>query len=225
MKNYFLVFGLIYCLSACSEPVAPVTPIVVKTAIELSTYTGDPNLKRNIILIFDDSGSMKGSPLARAKKATISLAQSLTNEYNFGLYGLNNQYVIPLIPIEGVINNVADKINSLGAGGGTPITDAINESVNYLSIQKQDQADYGSYTIIIVTDGAADDNDTMLKAVDLAISHGINMKTIGLDIGNHGLRKVTHFVEASSTDELTAALKKAVKAEIPDDGTFVPQDF
>jgi hypothetical protein len=91
--------------------------------------------------------------------------------------------------------------------------------------QQQEQAGYGSYTIVIATDGIADNTQRMFKEVDLAIEQGITIKTIGIDIKRHGLRQVTDFTEASSAQQLASAMDRAVRAEVTFTGGFVPQDF
>jgi hypothetical protein len=65
----------------------------------------------------------------------------------------------------------------------------------------------------------------MFKAVDRSINEGIIIKTIGIDIRNHGLQRVTEFTKASSTQQLTAAMQKAIRAEVDVPAGFIPQDF
>lgn len=189
----------------------------------------DLNLRKNVIIVFDDSGSM-GSMYGRgkiddAKDAVSSLIKNLSNDYNFGLYALNKKYIIPLKPISENRNSALNTIKQVRHGGTTPIGSAIQTVQGYLKAQKKIQSGYGFYTIIIVTDGAANNASSMFKAVGLAIENGINIKTIGFGIRKHKLMSVTDFVDASSTSQLTAALKKAVKAEVPGNITFTVQDF
>lgn len=186
---------------------------------------GDLTLRKNIVIVFDDSSSMSGNKIDRARKATITLLKSLSNEYNVAVYGLNIGVVVPLVPVEGGMTKHVKNVQKIDDGGDTPIGDSLLVAIKVLKKQKIRQSGYGTYTIVVVTDGAANNRNHMFKMVNTAIENGIQINTIGLDIGNHGLRQVTKFVEASSTEELTAALKKAVKAEVSEDVGFVSQDF
>ncbi len=201
----------------------------------------DLNLRKNVVVIFDDSGSMScitwNCPIDQAKSATSKLIAGLPNDYNFGLIGLNSGYVVPLNGIDSKVkisntsryeinrSKALNAVSKISAGGGTQIGKALEQAQSYLKSQKQKQSGYGFYTVVIITDGAANEPDRMFRAVDRAIKTGINIKTIGFGISRHRLMEVTQFVDASSAEELTAALKEAVKAEVPANVSFVEQDF
>jgi uncharacterized protein with von Willebrand factor type A (vWA) domain len=189
-------------------------------------------LRKNIIIIFDDSGSMRTqaknpkSRLSRAKEATIKFVSYLPENYNLGFYGLNRGYKFPLQTLdEKSLKQITQIISTMRAKGATPIAKAINKMINKMQKQKSIQAGYGTYTIVIATDGAANKQNEMLKAVDKAIDAGIEIKTIGIDIGNHTLKSVTTFTEASSVEQLVEAMKKAINSEINLNSEFLLQDF
>lgn len=187
---------------------------------------GDLTLRKNIVILFDDSGSMmKRGRIFKAQKAIITLLKSLKDSTNIAIYALNKKTVVELQPVENGVESAIKKIENIQVKGATPIGKSLDAITDILKRQKIKQSGYGSYTIIIVTDGKADSPKRMFKAVDRAIDNGFIIKTIGLDIHNHKLKKVTEFVEASSQKELTKALIKAVDAEISDDISFVVQDF
>ncbi len=197
-----------------------------------SFASDDLLLRKNIIIIFDDSGSMrvkaknKKSRLSRAKESTIKFVSHLPNNYNLGFYGLNHGYKFPLQAVdEKSLKQITKIISTMRAKGSTPIAKAINKMVNKMQKQKSIQAGYGTYTIVIATDGAANKQNEMLKAVDKAIDEGIEIKTIGIDIGSHTLKSVTNFTEASSVEQLVEAMKKAINSEISLDNEFLLQDF
>ena len=187
---------------------------------------GDLTLRKNIVILFDDSGSMmKKGRIYKAQKATISLLKSLKDGTNISIYLLNKKTVVALQPVEDGLESAIKKIGNIQAKGSTPIGKSLTVVTKMLKSQKEKQSGYGSYTIIIVTDGKADSPKKMFKAVDSAIDNGFIIKTIGLDIHNHKLKTVTEFVEASSQSELTKALMRAVDAEVSDDIGFIVQDF
>ncbi len=194
-----------------------------------ATAEEDLNLRKNVVIIFDDSGSMGSifwkSKLDQAKESVVQLIQGIPDDYNFGIYALNHGYIVQLQNIMGKKQDAINSVNQLKAGGGTPIGPAILAVKQYLDQQKQSQGGYGFYTIVVVTDGAADKEERMLNAVDEAIASGINIKTIGFGITRHKLMQVTDFADASSTQQLTNALKQAIKAEVPGSSEFVVQDF
>ncbi|MBU0632515.1 VWA domain-containing protein [bacterium] len=189
----------------------------------------DPTLRKNIIVIFDDSGSMAGlinSRITRAKKATSQFIKHLPSTYNLGVYALNGGYVFSLQSVDANQRKRAtERINALKARGTTPITKALSLASKELRKQQQKQAGYGSYTIVIVTDGVADNPTAMFAEVDRVIEQGITIKTIGIDINRHGLREVTDFVEASSVKQLVSAMQRAINAEVSSNTGFVAQDF
>lgn len=189
----------------------------------------DPTLRKNVVIIFDDSGSMAGffdSKLSRAQKATSEFINRLPERYNLGIYALNSGYIFPLQPLDAAKKKqLIDRIYTLRAKGSTPIADALAAMSQELYRQQQKQAGYGSYTIVIATDGAANSPEAMFSEVDRAIERGITIKTIGIDIRRHGLRQVTDFTEASSAQQLATAMNRAVNAEVTFAAGFVPQDF
>lgn len=189
----------------------------------------DITLRKNIIIIFDDSGSMRAgipSRLYRAKKATKQFVSGIPNNYNLGIYTLNRGYIFPLQTLNSKSMLKAQKyIDNINTEGSTPLASSLNKMLTVMQEQKKVQAGYGSYTIVIATDGIADYPTRMFNAVDKIIDNDIMINTIGIDIKNHGLRTVTKFTEASSTTELLKAMNKAIKSEISTNAKFIVQDF
>jgi len=194
----------------------------------------DPLLRDNIIMIFDDSGSMRGrlrdnlfnTKLNSAKKAAKEFITHLPANYNVGFYALNAGYVFPLQKLQPASRKkLLNQISQFSANGGTPITKSVQLMSVELNKQKEMQAGYGTYTLVIATDGEANEPKSMLKAVDEAIENEVQIKTIGINIDRHALRSVTNFAEASSTKELIIAMKRAIHAEINPMSHFVAQDF
>lgn len=189
----------------------------------------DITLKNNIIIIFDNSGSMRAgipSRIVRAKRATKKFISDIPDNYNLGINILNGGYIFPLQTFNNQALLEAKKyIDNINADGSTPIANSLKEMLEVMVKQKKYQAGYGSYTIVIVTDGRADNPYKMFKEVDNIIDKGIMINTIGIDINKHGLRSVTKFTEASSTQELLKAMNKSINSEINSNAKFIVQDF
>jgi len=194
----------------------------------------DINLRKNVIIIFDDSGSMDGhnllfkTRLNRAKIASKKLIFSLDSNYNVGLLFLNSKHLnTKLININNKNKRFLNRsFEMVHANGGTYISSNINKAILLLKKQRDKQGDNGSYSIIIVTDGKADNNKKMILNVKRAINERIIVRTIGIDIYKHELTKVSFYVKASSEKELFTALSNAVMSEVSFNGNqFIQQDF
>lgn len=203
--------------------------LVVSMIIGLSSAKDlDPTLDKNVFIIFDDSGSMDGlynSRIDRARKATQSFIQDLDPNINLGIVALNAGLVKGLSKIGNKQNYLKSKIAILNASGGTYIGDRLEYVNQVLKRQKELQAGYGEYIIVIVTDGEASDENKMYLEVEKAINQGFLIKTIGLDIKQHKLQKVTSFVSAESSNQLVQEMKKAISPEIKSVSSFEPQNF
>jgi len=192
----------------------------------LQAADDDPLLRKNVILIFDDSSSMSGSKIDRAQAASQSVIMKLSENYNFGIYALNRREIFPLQPVTDSSRRAAVmKTQELRASGTTPLGEAIVHATDMLLRQRDAQSGYGYYIIVIATDGEANDTQKMLDAVNAAIEKGVMIKTIGINIHNHALSWVTQFTEASSVQELSRAMERAVNAEANLGSGFIAQDF
>lgn len=115
---------------------------------------------QHIILVIDDSGSMneKGK-IQAAKKATLELIQSLSDETEVTILTLNKGYLLERTAKAAIDQGVINKIQSLEAVGGTPLLEAIvagadklhKPGCKFVPPQEQDRA-----AMIVISDG--DDN-------------------------------------------------------------------
>lgn len=188
----------------------------------------DPTLEKNVVVVFDDSGSMDGifnSRIKRARQATRALVSSLDVNTNLGIIALNKGVIHPLSKIGKHSNFINSKVDNIRANGGTYIGATLSKVQKMIVKQRKLQAGYGEYIIVIVTDGEANDSSLMYRKVDELTKNGFIIKTIGLDLTRHKLQDVTGFVSASSTNQLISAMKKAVNPEIKSIDKFMVQDF
>lgn len=177
-------------------------------------------LDKNYYILLDTSGSMKGDRLATAKIALQQFVQAIPQEANvgFGILGGNISELVSL----GKNNREAiiQSVKQLIASGGTPLGAAIRDvGIEKLSEQARQQLGYGEYTLVILTDGEASDQNLMINVVDALLQDtSIILYTIGFHIDeSHSLNQPgrTVYRTANDLDSLTMALG-GVLAESPE---------
>ena len=200
---------------------------------------GQISLARNFYFIFDGSGSMRdplGSDcggdqsfqrkLEGAKWAVAEFLKKVPEDVNLGLYVFDEHHVPPqrnceVVPLAS--NNMTaflQAINNVEAGGGTPLSRAIQFGAEVLAQQKAKQLGYGEFRLVVVTDGLADD---IPQAAEFATEKEIPIYAIGLCIQeDHPLRQyAVSYRAANSFEDLAKALEATVaETEFYDAKTF-----
>ncbi|NQT49883.1 VWA domain-containing protein [Candidatus Kuenenbacteria bacterium] len=192
-------------------------------------------LTKNYIVVMDNSGSMEQSKCSggntksdAGKVALAEFVKHVPDDANLGLIKFpvftNDKYSV-LVPL-GTRNRqmFLDHANSMTPEGGTPLTEAVAGAYAELTAQAERQLGYGEYTMVIVTDGAADHVGPLATHVSfIADNTPIVVYTIGFCIGGqHTLnREDLVYREAGDPAELASALK-GVLAESED---FQVMDF
>lgn len=188
---------------------------------EGKTAAIDDDLAGSYLIVFDASGSMKGRKLEEAKSAVKTLTETVPENDYLGLVVFSNSTVDLLTPLgRGEANRAAfaSAVDSVDAGGGTPLGQAVETSVELLAEVARAQGTSGAhYTLLIVTDGEASDGahlrrvlNTMLPLERPPISP-IIFQTIGFGIGErHILNQPgrTLYTSAQDGEALREALKK-----------------
>lgn len=182
----------------------------------------------NIVIIFDASGSMNESlgqvkKMDAAKSALWEVVKRAPNTINIGLLtfsGSNiiNDWVYPLGPKNDT--NLFSAINLPQPGGGTPLGKYIKKGADRLLEQRKKQYGYGSYRLLVVTDGIAQDQRLVDQYVPDVLSRGITTDVIGVGMKEeHILATMVHSYRKANDPE---SLKKAISqvfAEISDKET------
>jgi Mg-chelatase subunit ChlD len=179
----------------------------------------------NVVVVFDGSGSMEDRfsgdrsirKMDAAKKVLIQVLNSLPADTKIGVItfsGNKRGWVYPL----GTLDKTAltNAINSVQAGGGTPLGRYMKDGANELLKLRQKQK-YGIYKLIIVTDGEAEDDiKGPLTGQYGILSKGILVEAIGVDMDNNNvLATKVAYRSAKNPEELVQAVK-AVLAEVKD---------
>jgi len=173
----------------------------------------DPDLlQENYLVVLDDSGSMKGEKIEQAKSALLSLAQTLPQEHNLGLVRLNRSGIVSLGL--GSREDFVKTVKSTQADGGTPLRAVTTKAYQLLTKKASSQRGYGTYHMIIVTDGESSDGSAMPLVEAIVVRTSIQVHVIGFHLQNHEMNQ-PHLVDyqtAGNSQELTQAFE-AVAAE------------
>lgn len=201
--------------------------LIVLAAIgvaEETRRTRDPRLDSNLAVVFDGSGSMTGKPIETAKTSLVSFLRSVPEGWNVGVVVFDKSGTRELLPMGRYTpEQFASAVAPIKAGGGTPLGLAISEARAMLAKQRETQQGYGSYRVLVVTDGAASDQSDMERAAARILSDGTEMSVIGFRIkGGHKLREyATDYREAGDAKALSRAMAEAVAETDTSDESFV----
>ena len=179
----------------------------------------------NVVIVLDASGSMKQrmpgtqtKKMDAAKKALIEVLKTLPQSTQIGLLvfsakDLKDDWVFPLGPRED--NELIPAIQKINPNHGTPLGQYIKEGADRLLEQRAEQFGYGTYRLLVVTDGEANDGDLVRQYVPEVLSRGIVVDVIGVAMKeNHTLAtKVHSYRSANDEDSLKQAIAE-VFAEV-----------
>jgi hypothetical protein len=104
--------------------------------------------------------------------------------------------------------------------GGTPLGEYTKVAADRLLRARDEQHGYGTYRLLVVTDGEATDARKLEKFVPDVVGRGITLDTIGVSMsGDHTLKRMaTSYRSADDPESLTKAVQ-AVLAEVSAAGT------
>lgn len=189
-------------------------------AIYLSLVASVAAAGQNVVIVLDDSASMQarvGSGLTRmevVKRSLVNVVKGLPDDTKIGIVLLNGQWDadkwhVPMTLVGVSRQNIIDNIEKVQPLGGTPLGGAMKAGADGL-ISLRNKERYGTYRMLIVTDGEAQDKHLVDGYLPEIQANGIGVDTIGVDIpGGHTLAtKVNNYSDAA--DE--SALVKAIEA-------------
>ena len=174
----------------------------------------------NFYFLFDMSGSMDERCSGKrkidgAKEAVTRFMKNIPDDVNIGLmlFGTRSgdDYGEALPIASGNKEEFLKIINSLEPGGKTPLGEALLASVDKIIEQYKKQLGYGTYRIIIITDGEQTGID-LKQPCDYLAQHGfIGLYSIGLCMkSSHTLKKYSlSYRDANNYEELEQALVEA----------------
>lgn len=192
---------------------------------------------QHVVVVLDDSGSMEdrvttsqGSVprIEAAKRALIAVLEQLPPETNVGVLALNTQldgsnWIVPL----GSGDKAAWRQNvmQVEAEGGTPLGASLRTAADAL-VELRNADMYGSYRLLVVTDGEANDPEVLDFYLPQILSRGLQLDVIGVDMQQaHSLANSAHSYRAATDDASLAQAISEVLAETSADDASSAGDF
>ena len=190
-----------------------------------------------VVIILDSSGSMDAKMPAgvrkidAAKTALQSVLMGIPETTYIGLLvfsGTNvpNPWVYPLGPRDN--DALAKAISLPRPGGNTPLGRFIKTGADRLLEERTKQYGYGSYRLLVVTDGEATDGSLTDQYTPDIVARGITMDVIGVNMKqDHTLAtKVHSYRRADDPAALQKALSEILaEINVSDDDTAAAEAF
>lgn len=221
---WYLSFLSVILLTAGSgcRTIPANSPLFIPPQLENQAKTTSL-LQKNVVVILDASGSMRDnmslsssqSKMEVAKAALWEVLKRLPEDINVGLlvFGAKNvkdDWIYPLTYRHDV--TLRSAIECPQPGWNTPLGAFIKKGADSLLKQRAKQNGYGSYQLLIVTDGQATDPKLVKKYLPEVLARGIRVDVVGIKMtSRHELAtKVHSYRNGSDFESLTRALTDAI---------------
>jgi len=184
-------------------------------------------LAANFYVVFDGSGSMNsnscGGGFAKidaAKKAMAAFVQAMPADANVGLVVFDSSGTKERASLDQKNRDqVQQEVVQVIAGGGTPLSTAIDIAYDRLTAKARDQLAYGDYHLVVITDGQASSGYDPSPVLEKILKESpVIVQTIGFCIDDdHALNQQgrTIYKTAQDFESLKQGLE-SVLAEAPD---------
>lgn len=184
--------------------------------------------RKNYLLIFDGSGSMKekkcSGTLTKAEAARDAVKEwsvSVAENANLGLIAFDERGLSLRLPL-GVGNRdlFRQQVQAVVPNYKTPLTASLDHAYQLLTAQALRQLGYGEYTIVVVTDGVANDPNALANRVNRILSESpVMINTIGFCIAaDHSLNQPGKTFYTAANDP--AALRQGLQAVLAESESF-----
>jgi uncharacterized protein YegL len=200
-------------------------------------YTASLPAEQHVVVVLDDSGSMNErmqtpqGPMRRmdaAKQALIQVLKQLPADADVGVLALNTKidsshWIVPLGSRDLALWGA--NINRVQAKGGTPLGRSLQLAADAL-IELRKRDGYGTYRMLVVTDGEANDPELVDNYLPQILARGLELHVIGVDMaGNHSLANRAHSYRAAADNVTLAQALTEVLAETSADDAGAEEDF
>lgn len=168
----------------------------------------------HIVIILDGSGSMEGhmgniTKMIAAKRALKSVLSNSPPDTRVGLivFGkTTGTWVYPLGPIDQ--DKLFHAVDSVASGGATPLGQNLKAGADALLKEREAQHGYGTYRLLVVTDGEAGDPQLVKAYTPDILNRGITLDVIGVGMQqDHMLKGQAHTYRSADDPK---SLEKAV---------------
>jgi Mg-chelatase subunit ChlD len=193
--------------------------------LSLSPRTSAQEVHDNVVIVLDASGSMMGklpgtdmTKMDGAKAALKEVLKNVPQSTRVGLLvfsaaNLTNDWAYPLGP-----RNDAELLQAIDRPiprSGTPLGRYIKKGADRLLEERAKQFGYGTFRLLVVTDGEAEDRALVDRYTPDVVARGLTVDVIGVAMaGTHTLaRKVHSYRAANDPASLQRALSE-VFAEV-----------
>jgi hypothetical protein len=179
--------------------------------------TAEPVYADNVVIVLDGSGSMREdmrtgnlTKLAAAQQALHQVLAQLPQTTHVGVLAFSTaskkDWLVPLGPQDPA--QIKSAIDGLKANGGTPLARYMKIGADRLLEQRQNQYGYGTYRLLVVTDGEAEHARTVNRYTADIIARGITVDVIGVNMKkDHTLATRVHSYRRADDP---AALRTAI---------------
>jgi hypothetical protein len=194
---------------------------------------------QNVVVVLDDSGSMsermrsdrRQTKVEAAKEALLTVLKpgELPPDTKVGIVLLNGDWepeswLYPLGPVDQAALSRA--VRGITASGGTPLGECMKVGADaLLSLRAKQQ--YGSYRLLIVTDGEANTPRIVERHLPDILSRGLYVDVIGVDMARqHSLATRVHtYRRADDPQSLIQAIREVLAEPTGDPGAATETDF
>ena len=191
--------------------------MIFRAGVAWCLAVGSALAGQNVVVVFDDSGSMASHlrsnrsvrKIEAARNALSVVLDKLPEDAQVGVLALNAGWVIPLQPVDRA--RLPERINSIGAKGGTPLGQYLKVAADTL-LQTRDEQLYGEYRMLVLSDGEANDQPYLEAVLPDLMSRGVVVDVIGVDMeADHSLATRVHsYRRADDPEALQRAIAEAL---------------
>jgi hypothetical protein len=191
-------------------------------ALSPSVHAADPAAApepaNNVVIVLDSSGSMSEKmPNSRtvkmdaAKTALKTMVRNLPSNVQIGLLvfsadNVPSDWLYPLGPRDD--NKLMAAIDLPRPHNGTPLGEYLKKGTDCLLQKRAEQFGYGTYRLLVVTDGEAGDQNLVESYTPEIIARGIRVDVIGVAMkSRHTLATRVHSYRAANDEQ---GLQKAL---------------
>jgi len=206
------------------------------------TAPSDSKLGRDhVVILLDASGSMRdtmsssnASRMDVAKTALAKVVDRIDPNAEVGLLVFSdidgaNGWLYDLAPLDRP--RLLEAVDRCQASGGTPLGEYLKLAADRLLQARQAQRGYGTYRLLVVTDGEANDPELLGAYLPDVLSRGVTIDCIGVDmLQEHALAKQVHSYRsaddpAALEQAMAAALGEVGAADASDDASTVQYEL